>query len=420
MTTYYTIPDTNLFQHAKELMYFLHENGCEAYIVGGAVRDLLLNRAIHDVDIATNATPTKLLEIFPDAKKTGIAHGTIAVLSGSYTFEVTTFRSEGPYGDLRHPDFVNFETTLDKDLSRRDFTINAMALDVHGVLYDPYDGLGDLTQRLIRAVGTPSLRFMEDGLRVARAYRIASVLHFSLEQDTANALVQNCEMLGKVSIERRRDEWTKWLDAATETTCKTLPKDMITPWIGRAVDHFCTICPLFSMVIGYLDRLALLVWLSGSSVPFSSTVEPSMDLLFNLRYSRKEIQEVRDLLVIARTCVIGLPDYLPYDWLAIYQRIGYNGLVRAVVLAYAVQDTTARVDVINISKKKVDTLLESSLLLKLQDLAISGYELALACDLQQQEIGHALHLLYDLVSTHIIDNQPSELVAYIRTWKSKG
>ncbi|MCX7776204.1 MAG: HD domain-containing protein [Rectinemataceae bacterium] len=186
--------------------------GWQAYLVGGAVRDALLGRTTSDFDIATDAQPPILMKLFPKAIPTGIRHGTITVLPRSRLFkvEITTFRTEGTYSDGRRPDAVTFVDDITLDLSRRDFTINAMAVDLKDLQFiDPFCGKDDLRNRLIRAVGTPLDRFHEDGLRPLRAVRFAAQLGFTIEEATFLAMRQAADRLKVVSEERIRDEFSK-------------------------------------------------------------------------------------------------------------------------------------------------------------------------------------------------------------------
>jgi tRNA nucleotidyltransferase (CCA-adding enzyme) len=199
----------------------LNECGFQAHFVGGGVRDLLLGRPPADFDLATDARPEKVLEIFGRsfAIPTGLQHGTVTVLTGPdpatrRSVEVTTFRGEGAYLDGRRPSSVTYVSTLAEDLSRRDFTMNAIALEpLTGSLTDPCDGRADLERRLIRAVGDPIARFREDGLRPMRAVRQAAQLGFDVEPATLAAIEPTLDVFRKVSAERVRDEMLKLLGA---------------------------------------------------------------------------------------------------------------------------------------------------------------------------------------------------------------
>ena len=188
--------------------------GFKAYLVGGAVRDMLMKVPPHDWDVATNATPQDVIKLFKFVVPTGIEHGTVTVHFKGTEIEVTTFRTEAGYSDGRHPDSINYAATIEEDLARRDFTMNAIAASLEdGQLVDPYGGQEDIKKKLIRTVGLAHERFMEDGLRPVRALRFASKLGFSIEKDTYSEIFKE-EIQKKalsISIERFRDEFEKIL-----------------------------------------------------------------------------------------------------------------------------------------------------------------------------------------------------------------
>lgn len=201
------LPD--VFKDAMPVLKTLEQGGFEAYFVGGSVRDILLGRHIHDVDIATSAYPEEVKELFEKTIDTGIKHGTVTILFNGNSYEITTFRTESGYQDFRRPDHVTFVQNLDEDLKRRDFTINALAMNTKGEIVDLFDGLDDLQKRLIKAVGDPEQRFHEDALRMMRAVRFMSQLKFTLETKTEQAISDHHELLKKISVERIRDEFVK-------------------------------------------------------------------------------------------------------------------------------------------------------------------------------------------------------------------
>ena len=197
-----------------DLCVRLRSRGKRAWIVGGCVRDLLLGRVAADWDVATDARPKELLSIFPRAIPTGIEHGTVTVVQRGQHYEVTTLRGEGTYSDGRRPDWVEFVDDITADLARRDFTVNAMAIDpVDAQLIDPFDGRGDLERGVLRAVGDARERFAEDGLRVLRAARFVATLELELDPDTRAAIRPTLDTYRKVAMERVRDEWVKAMKA---------------------------------------------------------------------------------------------------------------------------------------------------------------------------------------------------------------
>ncbi len=189
----------------------LEQAGFAAYFAGGCVRDTLLGRPVHDWDVATAARPERVQALFPRTVPTGIRHGTVTVLLDGGGCEVTTFRAESGYSDARRPDAVEFLSDLAGDLSRRDFTVNAMALDAAGNLTDLHGGRADLERGLIRCVGDPAARFSEDALRMLRAVRFSAQLGFSLEPGTERAAAACAPLCARLSAERVRDELEKTL-----------------------------------------------------------------------------------------------------------------------------------------------------------------------------------------------------------------
>ncbi len=184
--------------------------GYEIFVVGGVVRDILLSRPTTDWDFTTNATPEQIIALFPDEAFYDNAYGTVGIKNtDGLPYEITTYRKEFGYTDKRRPDKVEWGKTLEEDLSRRDFTINALAQDIKGKLIDPFGGQEDLKNKLIRAVGDPNERFGEDALRMMRAVRIAAQLGFSIEPDTLHAISRNAFLIHDIAGERIKDELLK-------------------------------------------------------------------------------------------------------------------------------------------------------------------------------------------------------------------
>lgn len=207
-----------LNHQAVEVCRILSDAGYQAYIVGGCVRDLLLKCAPKDWDITTDATPQEVMELFPKNIPTGLQHGTVTVCMGEGAanhFEVTTFRIEGAYSDGRRPDEVYFVLNVEQDLARRDLTINAIAADpISKLIVDPYNGMEDLENGVIRAVGNPTARFQEDGLRIMRVARFAARFGYAVDGLTFKGMQENLATLKQVSRERISDELCKTLMAS--------------------------------------------------------------------------------------------------------------------------------------------------------------------------------------------------------------
>ncbi len=192
----------NLPQNVSEIIHTLNKAGYEAYAVGGCIRDSILGRNPNDWDITTSAKPDIIKELFRRTVDTGIEHGTVTVMIGNDSYEVTTYRTDGEYLDSRHPSSVEFVTNLKEDLRRRDFTINAMAYNDEEGLKDPFNGYGDLKLKIIRCVGNPQDRLSEDALRILRAVRFSAQLSFEIDKDTQKAIARLAPTLENISAER--------------------------------------------------------------------------------------------------------------------------------------------------------------------------------------------------------------------------
>ncbi|OON95813.1 MAG: hypothetical protein ATN32_01070 [Candidatus Epulonipiscium fishelsonii] len=196
-------------QDAIAIIGMLEQHGFEAFIVGGCVRDILMNRIPNDWDITTSATPEQVKKIFKRTYDTGIEHGTVTVILNKEHFEVTTFRTEEKYEDFRRPTSVNFVKDIVADLSRRDFTMNAIAYHPERGFVDPYNGKLDIKHKVISSVRNASDRFNEDALRILRAVRFSAQIGFEIDKQTTEGIVECKSLLSFISRERIRDEFTK-------------------------------------------------------------------------------------------------------------------------------------------------------------------------------------------------------------------
>lgn len=214
MIRFFTKKTVPVPQVLKDFHKVFEDGGFKAYLVGGAVRDIFLHKEASDWDVATNATPQDVMKLFKTVIPTGIEHGTVTVHYKKEEIEVTTFRTETGYSDGRHPDKVNYAATIEEDLARRDFTMNAIAVNLkNGCIVDPFKGQNDIKHKIIRTVGNSHDRFMEDGLRPIRALRFASKLGFTIEKSTYSEIFKKDiqEKIMSISIERFRDEFEKIL-----------------------------------------------------------------------------------------------------------------------------------------------------------------------------------------------------------------
>ena len=285
-----------LFLEALPVMQQLVDAGYEAYFVGGSVRDMLLHKPISDVDIATSATPQEVKDIFPHTVDVGIEHGTVMVIYHKEGYEVTTFRTEEGYEDFRHPDKVTFVRSLEEDLKRRDFTINALAIGIDDQLIDFFDGIGDLERQCIRCVGDAKERFNEDALRMFRAVRFVGQLGFQIEEETKNAISLLKMNLSKVAVERMKVEFEKMIQSSYR-------KDALKLFVETGLYQAC---PLFD------GKGEILLKLAEFPLKEMSVLQAWILFVDALNLSDKEVshllkswkssnEQIRDVLVGYRT-----------------------------------------------------------------------------------------------------------------------
>lgn len=286
------------FVQAQPILATLEQAGYEAYFVGGSVRDTLLGAPIHDVDIASSAFPEEVKTLFNRTVDTGIQHGTVMVLDHGEGYEITTFRTESTYTDFRRPDSVTFVRSLSEDLKRRDFTINALAMRHDGEVVDLFDGLSDMKNGIIRAVGDAETRFTEDALRMMRALRFSAQLGFRIADDTRQALRDLAPNLTKIAVERIRVEFEKMLMgfnaaeslklALDDGVINYLPGDPLKIW-DNIIQHLATHQPA--------DAFA--VW-SLVLVETDLTSSQINRFLRNWKLSRETIVTVMTVVPLAR------------------------------------------------------------------------------------------------------------------------
>lgn len=370
----------------EECCRVLWDAGFGAYPVGGCVRDLLLGREPGDWDVTTNARPEQVMGLFDHVAATGVKHGTVTVILAGEHIEVTTFRGESGYSDGRHPDAVRFDATLEEDLSRRDFTINAMALAPDGTVTDPFGGQEDLEQGVVRCVGDPGRRFGEDGLRMFRAVRFSAQLGFVLAPDTAAAIRACAEGARCIAAERVRVEVEK-------TLCSARPE--------RVRDFFALglMAGRGQGVPEQLDGLSglpgqpLLRWagLCGTLLR-EGCVESAGAFMKELRMERRLVHACGAGEELWRS---GLPDN-DVDWRRALARYGTDGC-RAGAAMGQVCGQTGLLDAL-------ERVVEQAACFRVVDLALSGGELS-GMGLRGAQIGQVQRLLLEHVLARPEDNQ---------------
>lgn len=373
----------------KGILQRLQTAGHPAYLVGGCVRDTLLGRTPEDWDICTAALPEQTMALFDRTVPTGLKHGTVTVFYGGSQAEVTTFRKDGPYTDHRRPDEVQFTDRLTEDLSRRDFTVNAMAMDLEGNLIDPFGGQKDLKENCLRCVGDPDKRFQEDALRMFRAFRFAAQLNMGIDTATHDAICRNTHLARFVAPERIHTE---------------LEKTLLSP------------PPSYAMDMARLLSAFLLQAPKNSGIP---TPEPTLayrwawfcaELMLQRCIESPEafLRSLRADTATIRFCEQAVPLILaplPEENPALRRLIAKHGAdaVRCAAQCQNRQDLPSR----------VDTILASGDCLDLSHLAVNGTDLQ-ALGYTGADIGKALHRLLDSVLIDPRCNQKEMLLNLLK------
>lgn len=417
----------------KIIMNQLNIGGHSSYVCGGCLRDNILDKDIHDWDICTSAKPNDMLKIFKDFKiiETGIKHGTLTVVANNINYEVTTFRIDGNYSDNRHPDSVKFVDDITLDLSRRDFTINAMAYNESEGLIDPFNGLYDLKNRLIKCVGNPDNRFKEDALRMLRAIRFSAQLGFSIEEKTHASIFNNSNLISNVSPERINSEICKILESNNPEKISILYLNNLSKYFIPEFDsmfsckqnnpwHYLnvgmhTLEALKNSKKGLTLRLAILFHDTGK--PYSkTTTSESIDHFYHhpiksaeiakkamtrLHFDNKTIEDVVALVSYHDVSI----ELNKRSIKRMLNKIGEELFFKLLDLQYA--DCSAQT---NLAKTKLEllpqikTMAQEILIEKepfgIKDLAINGNDMLQLGYKPNKELGNALSTILELV----IDN----------------
>lgn len=363
--------------YAKTCCKTLWQAGFEAYPVGGCVRDLLLGRTPGDWDVTTNALPEQVMAVFDHTIPTGIKHGTVTVVIDDTAVEVTTFRTEGGYSDGRHPDGVRFDATLEQDLARRDFTINAMALARDGSVVDPFGGQADLNAKIIRCVGEPDRRFAEDALRMFRAVRFGAQLGFAIERNTIEALKQNAGKAKQLAGERVRVEVEK-------TLCSARPERVVALFDLGLMGAWSAEKPTKTGRLATLPCEPMLRWAGLCACLETDDVD---GFLRGLKLDGATIRACAAGWELWKT---GIP-FTDRDWRGALARYGEDGCRAAAAMAGA--------EVL----QQLDMVLAQNPCFRVEQLALSGGELA-KMGLSGPEIGRVQRLLLGHVLTCPEDN----------------
>lgn len=396
--------------NVRFILHMLREAGHEAYVVGGCVRDSIMGRKPHDWDICTSAKPEQVIEIFNHYKviPTGLKHGTVTIMKNDKPYEITTYRVDGEYDDARHPKDVTFTTSLEEDLSRRDFTMNALAYNNNNDLVDLFGGVNDIKNGIVCCVGNPRERFSEDALRIMRALRFATRFGFKIEENTFAAMKEKKSLLSKISAERINSELTQIIMCEAEDVARILYK---------AEDILFELFPALRENDGsYINnilhsnkiksvRLALL---------FDFPEEQLKDILTNLRYDNETISSVLNTRKYGQQILKYDSDKYTIEYFLkrIMHDIGYEDTQKA--LFYCIAYSRAK------SNEKQELLFTNMLYVamvindrnecyKLSQLAINGNDIK-HFGYKGQQIGTVLNYLLDMVMKGVLENNKPTLL----------
>jgi tRNA nucleotidyltransferase (CCA-adding enzyme) len=408
-----------------------HAKGARVWIVGGGVRDLLVGKSAVDFDLATSATPDRVVAMFKRTIPTGIAHGTVTVLYRKQSYEVTTLRGDVGYADGRRPDRVEYVTDITADLARRDFTVNAIAYDPENdALLDPFGGLEDIRRRLLRAVGDPLARFREDGLRILRGARFTSTLEFDLDSETEAAFGPSLDVYARVSRERIRDEWIKAFKSERPSRAfEVMARTGILGATSEPLGRFARDRPeRFAAMLRAMDacppvpdlRLSALL---AESVPASdahgSTADASArfagELVHELRGSREERTRIPRWIQGAGA----LPPAA--DAVAVrrfVQHTGRDDLEPTLTLAEALalgDEDPSRLAAVRALASAARAQLDAGMVVDVKELAVKGSDIIRALGTPPgKHIGVLLSLLLDEVTLEPSKNQTETLLRLAR------
>lgn len=386
------------FVAAQPVLQRLEAAGFEAYFVGGAVRDMLLQKPIHDVDIASAAFPEEVKKQFDKTVDTGIQHGTVMVLDHGLGYEITTFRTESTYTDFRRPDTVTFVRSLSEDLQRRDFTINALAMTYDGEIVDLFDGLADLSAGVIRAVGEAEVRFTEDALRMMRALRFSAQLGFQIAPDTRAALQRLAPNLAKIAVERIRVEFEKLLmgQQAAASLARAI-EDGIVTYLPGQLDQW-----QFDAIMTDLEAqqpaTIPVVW---AHLLTRSTLNESEMTTFMRTWKTS-----RDLIKMATAVVPVARHIARRDLWTLYQIYDYRDVLMHVLRLIRTDDAVIA---------DVDAMFAVLPIHHTRELRVAGGQLIAEQIVQPgPQMGRILKQIERAVVTGQVVNQPAALLAYAK------
>lgn len=433
---------------AKKIILMLEKAGYEAFAVGGCVRDFIMKKPCDDIDITTSALPQQTEKTLSDNNikfiETGLKHGTITALLDGESFEITTYRTDGDYKDSRHPENVEFVTDIKDDLSRRDFTINAIAYNDNVGFVDLFGGREDIDKRIIRAVGDPDKRFKEDALRIMRAIRFASVLSFDIEDETKKAILENKELLKNVSEERIFTELSKLLMGDNVFDILVEYKEIIavvipelepifnvpqnTKWhIYDVWKHTCKaveqspedLALRLTMLLHDIGKAFAKTTDENGTDHFKGHQKISAQYAETVLHRLKVSNEIYDrvmFLVPIHDMHIGTEPKKIKKWLSKAGESRLRDLIevkRADKLAQNPEMTAQELANLDITQAELARIIDEGEPFTIKDLDINGNDL-IALGLKGKQIGDALNLLLEKVIDNELSNEKEILISQIK------
>ena len=430
-------------EYINQILERFHKNTFEAYCVGGCIRDSIMGKTPYDWDITTSALPEQTKQLFSDIKTvdTGIKHGTVSLVIDKKCVEITTYRSDGEYKDNRHPENVTFTKSLEEDLARRDFTMNAIAYDGKNIT-DVFGGTDDIYNGIIKTVGEPAQRFKEDGLRIMRALRFSSVLGFEIEENTKKAIHENRELLLNISKERLASELTKMLVGNNIFAVLTEYSDVLSvfiPEIAPAVgfrqygkkhaydvwEHIChtadTIPPdrilRLTMLLHDLGKVPTHALNENGDSTFKNHAaaggEMAKEILTRLKFDKKTVNRVSFL--------VSNHDFEPPETKLLLKKkmktLSADDVRTLLTIKKSDRGALSEEyrDIKRASEQVLlwlDEIENNNECVKLGDLAISGNDLTKK-GLSGEEVGLTLDRLLDAVVEGKVENEKNSLLTYI-------
>lgn len=402
----------NMPMEVETALNILSRNNYEAYIVGGCVRDSILGTVPHDWDITTSAKPEEIINCFKDYRtiNTGLKHGTVTVLLNHAQIEFTTYRIDGKYSDNRRPDNVIFTDDIYNDLKRRDFTINSLAYNKNGIV-DLFGGIEDLNNRIIKCVGKPDERFTEDGLRILRAMRFASVLKFNIDEKTSTSIHKNKDLLNNISKERINVELNKLITGGNFLKILNEYRDVVEVFIPEIKNYTKIEWDYTLKTMCFADDLNVKLAL------FLHYTSKSANILKNLKYDGVTVSTVEFLNGNLNEMIIADKIKLKMQ----LHKFGYGKLILLLDMKTAAalaSNFVNEVLVIKNAKKIIDEILENNEPYNLNSLAINGDDLMQEGFKKGIELGVILNDILNKVIEEKLENNKDVLINYIRKYKT--